>query len=88
MSQGYIKHHYIDYEERKVDRNLTPREKKLLEQNPNLDCNKIKDLKQKNIDYEVHSKKSQAQDFNFNTPNSSVYNKVNMNNSNIFHFEV
>ena len=88
MSQGYIKPQYNDYEERKIERDLTPKEKKLYEQNPNLNIDAIKNLRQKLSEDNVQTKKSQAINYNFDVPNCSVYNKINSHNSNIFHNEV
>lgn len=86
--QGFVKPQFVDYEERKVDRDLTPKEKKLFEQNPNLDLDRIRNLKQKNFEENLNEKKSQGVSFDFNVPNSSIYNKVNLHNSNIFNNEV
>jgi len=88
MSQGYMKPQFNDYEERKVERDLTPKEKKLFEQNPNFDIDSIKNLKQKNQEENFFAKKTQGVSFKFNVPNSSIYNKVNLQHSNIFNNEV
>ena len=45
MSQGYMKPQFNGYEERKVERDLTPKEKKLFEQNLNFYLDRIKNLK-------------------------------------------
>ena len=45
MSQSYMKPQLNDYEDRKVERDLTPKEKKLFEQNLNFYLDRIKNLK-------------------------------------------
>jgi len=48
MSQSYMKPQLNDYEDRKVERDLTPKEKKLFEQNLNFYLDRIKNLIQLN----------------------------------------
>lgn len=66
-------------EERKIDGELTAKEKKIFEQNPKLPLNQLKRLRS--------SQEKKMEDpslMDFSTHNSTFYNRVNFNNSNIF----
>lgn len=88
INQGYLKPQFNDYEDRKVESDLTAKEKKFLEIYPKMDLDKIRNLNQKN-DYDNYSTRiNQATIMMADKPNSSIYKKINSNNSNIFHNEV
>ena len=78
-SQGYIKPSCNHFEDRKVEKDLTAQEKKIVEQNPKMDINQIRKLKSK-----PEEKKNNISSMEFSTHNSTLFNRVNFNNSNIF----
>jgi hypothetical protein len=86
--QGYVKPQFEDYENRKIDKDLTPKEKKLLEQYPKMELDKIKNLKQKNSDEKINTRSNTGMSLDFSGLNNTVYNKVVSNNSNIFNNRV
>jgi hypothetical protein len=83
-SQGYIKPFFNDKEERKIEeysKNLTAKEKKIVEQNPKLDIIDLKKIKSNNVPAERNSNYGSM---DFSTHNNTLFNRINFNNSNIF----
>lgn len=87
-SQGYIKPVNDDKEERNFDKSkcLTAKEKKIVEQNPNLAVNQLRKLNSKKPEKSERTNLNASMDFS--TANNTFYNRVNFNNSNIFNDEV
>lgn len=87
QSQVFIKPQFDDYTERKNVRDLTPKEKKILEQNPNLEVFKIKVIKDRKFE-EIKEKRDNSIKFDFNQPNCAKISRIKLNASNIFYQEV
>jgi hypothetical protein len=69
------------FEDRKIERDLTPKEKKIFEQNPKMSFYEIKKIGSKPENQnqnEINNK------INISSKNNTLFNKVSFNHSNIF----
>jgi hypothetical protein len=86
-SQVFIKPSNYQFEDRKLERDLTPKQKKIFEQNPKMSFNEIKQIRSK---AEEKNEINNPIEFSLSTSskNNTLFNKVSFNHSNIFNDSV
>lgn len=82
---GYLRTENDKMNEKTINGDISAKEKKFLELNPNLKRDELKELKEKKND---DLKMTKRVSLNFDKPNNSKFNRVKTNTSNIFHNQV